>query len=572
MAATVLPHIKALPPRPDVTHPTSALYGVAKRMAYAPKKANPKMLKKFRKFVRRWVRDNLTPLENTEEFDFEEWLESTNYTNARKDELRRVHAKIIAEDLADPVTGLNINATIKYFVKEEWYPEYKHFRGIWSRSDAFKVICGPFFKKIEKALFSHPYFIKKIPKDQRADYIMNFMFQPGFKYKTTDFTSYESHFMTELMYNCEFELYQFMSSNNERAMRLLQIIFDVIANCNYATNKYFNIAVDAKRMSGEMNTSLGNGFSNLMFLLFAVDYYKLPFTGPVVEGDDGLLGLIDDIPEEYFELMGLNVKMDTTEMSHASFCGMVFDTIERINVTDPRKPLCTMMWVPRKYAGSGATKIKGLIKCKAMSMIYEYPGCPIISVLAHKVFNLLDGVSMVPLADTNYDRRRIDLMWTHHLTNPLPVKPIGTRTRQLVEDLYGISVTRQLMIENDINNMTLENWNTNNVQIIMPELWVSNYQMYCVKQPIDNSKLNNFNINTKNKFLPLLHELRDIGSVRYNIGKLMDFSVFSNHPKYFDVPIHETMVLYKKYKDDWYKMNTILHEVAKPICFRPPIN
>jgi len=130
MAATVLPHIKALPPRPDVTHPTSALYGVAKRMAYAPKKANPKMLKKFRKFVRRWVRDNLTPLENTEEFDFEEWLESTNYTNARKDELRRVHAKIIAEDLADPVTGLNINATIKYFVKEEWYPEYKHFRGI----------------------------------------------------------------------------------------------------------------------------------------------------------------------------------------------------------------------------------------------------------------------------------------------------------------------------------------------------------------------------------------------------------------------------------------------------------
>lgn len=569
----MFPHIKALPPRPDVSHPTSALYGVAKRMAYAPKNPDPVMMEKFRCFVQQWVSTNQTPIESTEEFDFEEWLTECPYTDARKDELRRVREKIISEDLTDPITGLNVNATIKYFVKEEWYPEYKHFRGIWSRSDAFKVICGPFFKKIEKAVFKHPYFIKKIPKDQRADYIMNFMYQPDYKYKSTDFTAYESHFKTKLMYCCEYELYKFMSCENERAKKLLQIIFQVIANCNYASNKFFTLAVDAKRMSGEMNTSLGNGFSNLMFLLFAVDYYNLPHTGPVVEGDDGLLGLINDIPDEYFDLMGLNVKMETSELSHASFCGMVFDPIERTIVTDPRKPLCTMMWVPRKFVGTSALKMMGLVKCKAMSMIYEYPGCPILSVFAHKVFSLLDGISIVPYAESNFDRRRIELMWVHYTDgNILPSKPIGSRTRQLVEELYGISITRQLLIESDISKMTLDNWDTSNVQIIMPELWGFNYQMYCRERPIGTDVLNRFEVNIVNKYLSQLHTLRDNGPVRHNVGKFLLFKDFKKHGKYRTLSKDSILQLYRDYLACYTEMHEILRKVAEPLCFRPPIN
>jgi len=38
MAASFIKPIPAIPPRPDVTNPHSLLDGVAKRMAYAPKK------------------------------------------------------------------------------------------------------------------------------------------------------------------------------------------------------------------------------------------------------------------------------------------------------------------------------------------------------------------------------------------------------------------------------------------------------------------------------------------------------------------------------------------------------
>jgi len=338
MAACILPHVRAVPPRPDVTHPPSALYGVAKRMAYRPKPPDRQMLKEFRKFVRQWVRSNLLPLDPSFQFDVEPWLESTNYSFKRKEELRKAYAEVVKMDDIDKDTRLNKYAKVKYFVKEEWYPEYKHHRGIWAREDAFKVICGPFFKSIEEALFKLPYFIKKIPKDKRADYIMSLMNFDGYIYQTTDFTAYESHFRTELMYYCEYELYSYMVSMNAVGKVLLRNIFSVIGSFNYVVNKYFTLAVEAKRMSGEMNTSLGNGFSNLMFLLFAAHYYKIDFVGPVVEGDDGLMGLARKIPAQYFHKMGLNVKMETHELlSYASFCGMIFDPIERINITDPRK-------------------------------------------------------------------------------------------------------------------------------------------------------------------------------------------------------------------------------------------
>jgi hypothetical protein len=567
MAACIFSHINAVPPRPDVTHPTSALYGVAKRMAYKPKRPNKKLFKAFRCFVRKWLIDNLEPLDTEEMFDFEEWLSGTNYTDKRKQELRKAWEGVISDELLDS-NELNINAKVKYFVKEEWYPEYKHFRGIWAREDAFKAICGPFFKKIEEALFKLPYFIKKIPKDKRADYIMDFMYNPVYLFESTDFTAYESHFTTYVMYYCERELYKHMVRRNLQGLRLLRLIFHVIANFNYVINKYFTLAILAKRMSGEMNTSLGNGFSNLMLLLFACFYYKIDFTGPVVEGDDGLLGLSREIPPSYFVDMGFNVKMILSDISHASFCGMIFDPEERINITDPRKPLCTIMWVPRKYASASQKTIKGLIKSKALSLIFEYPGCPILCVLGAKLFSLLSGVEMINIGQTNYEKKRFNEILLRYANSDIPVKPIGPRSRDLMEHMFGISVQQQLLIEADIERMTLDNWDTNSALLIMPELWVSNYNNYVVDRDFTIYDINHFyGPGTVNKYLDDLPLLRNNGPVKHKVGKLIDFNEYRTHSKFQNITVMEVFEYYKQYYWDFWMSKYILYKCLSPIHF-----
>jgi hypothetical protein len=197
MAFSLAKPVPAIPPRPDITNPHSALLGIAKRMAYSPPKYDKKLRRKFRKFVAHWLKENMTPIDSDEQFDIEEWLESTMYPEWRKQEIRKVapttayiHGEVNKLDNKHDIDSDLFD--IKYFTKEEYYPEYKHHRGIWARCDKAKSIMGPFFRKIEKKLFSLPYFIKKVPKNERPSYINNFMSSNLLQFQGTDYTSFES--------------------------------------------------------------------------------------------------------------------------------------------------------------------------------------------------------------------------------------------------------------------------------------------------------------------------------------------------------------------------------------------
>lgn len=480
MAACFVVTIPAIPPRPDTTNPQSSLTGIAKRMGYSPPRYNRNLRRKFRKFVRQWLRSNLEPIDCNENFDFEEWLASTNYPEWRKEQIRKAaptscytHGEVDFKDdnLYD----------VKLFTKEEYYPEYKHFRGIWARSDAAKAVMGPFFRKIEKALFKLPYFIKKIPKNERPKYINDFMNSNLLEFQGTDYTSFESLFTTDMMDDCEFELYRHMSANNPYAQQICRLIFKIIATSNYAKNKYFTVKVDAKRMSGEMNTSLGNGFSNLMFLLFACHHYKIQYSGPIVEGDDALIGLMKRIPPEYYTQMGLNVKMELVQdISEGSFCGLVYDPTELINIRDPRETLATTCWVTRKYSSSNLSNYYSLIRSKALSLIYEYPGCPIVYNYGRKIFNLLSDYDIKIRYEGTYSYEQMQRAYESYVNNKLPFVETGQRTRLLMEKMFKIDVPTQLRIESEIELMTIDNFNLPSVLDIMPDCWKRNYDNYVV--------------------------------------------------------------------------------------------
>jgi hypothetical protein len=159
---------------------------------------------------------------------------------------------------------------IDQFVKSEFYELFKHFRMINARCDTFKASVGPVFKVIEHEIFKNPAFIKKIPVMERPEYICNRILKGGGLYMETDYSSFESLFTPQLMRSCEMIMYKYMSRDLLGGTTWFSLVERTITGTNAISNKYFKAWVEGKRMSGEMNTSLGNGFSNLMIMKFVL--------------------------------------------------------------------------------------------------------------------------------------------------------------------------------------------------------------------------------------------------------------------------------------------------------------
>lgn len=435
-------------PHPDTADTATMLAGVSKRFAVKPPDADPVKLLELEEFVRKWVIDNLTPLAPDSDTSKIVWLDKTSYPEWRKKELRECNPNNV------PVSKIWKWLQCSSFGKDESYPLYKHARGINSRSDEFKCAVGPIFKLIEKELFAKDYFIKKIPVSERPKYIMDRLFAPGGKYIGTDYTAFESLFTAELMRSCEFILYDYMTQYLPEHKDFMHLMNSVLAGTNICKFKNFVVELEATRMSGEMCTSLGNGFSNLMFLLFIC--HKLGSKAlAVIEGDDCLARIEGVLPtSDDFKQLGLNIKLEQfDQLSHASFCGLIFDDEELINVTDPREVLAEFGWGAAKYSGSRRHKLNVLLRCKALSVAYQYPGCPIMTALSRY------GLRVTASVDVRHHVANIQNAWEREklllaLSCPPALEEPGIRTRILVEQLYGITVQKQIDIEKYLDSLT----------------------------------------------------------------------------------------------------------------------
>jgi hypothetical protein len=333
-------------------------------------------------------------------------------------------------------------------MKDEFYTEFKYPRGINSRSDLFKCHVGPVFQAISDVLFQRPEFIKKIPVADRPSYIMNYLKPDGKRILATDFTSFEAQFTEEIM-KCEISLYKHMTSHLTNKSELWNTFDGVLAGKNTCAYRNLTVKLKATRMSGEMCTSLGNGFSNLMFNLFMLKEHgvELDQVRIVVEGDDALITIpsrYSDFSGKEYEKLGLVIKLLNVEkLSEASFCGLIFDPIDLINVTDPLKVIATFGWAQAKYSMARATKLLGLMRCKSLSLIHQYPGCPIIQALGLYGLRHTRGIDTRKVEPDSWWEREKRSMWTRDL----PVREPGMRTRLLVEEKYGISVENQIRTE-----------------------------------------------------------------------------------------------------------------------------
>lgn len=425
---------------------------------------NRKFLRGLKQFTANWLRKNMRPLHAGTDLSVDSWLDSTHYSKSRKDRLRKVYEDgYELEGMAcrrmlgggDMPRKLKDAVRVNSFIKDEPYPSPKYPRSINSRSDWFKVYSGPQFARIGEEIGRNECFIKYVPVADRMQTIWERLHTDGGTYFASDYTSFESHFSAALMNNCEVLLYRYMTQLLPVSERTkMSFIISTITGENSLAFKDLSVKIPATRMSGEMNTSLGNGFSNLMLMLYT---YHIKDCGEVkifVEGDDSIswverpqnVPTVDD-----FRHWGFIIKLEKSQnLGELSFCGQVFDAYEGIVITNPVEALMKFGWSNKRYIDANENTIRQLTLASAYSMAYQYNGCPMLSAFARKIVSLLKGVKV--------SRRLVHCMDMYLKEEYLEIESCGlpservpgVGTRALFEKLYGISVADQLLFEDSI--------------------------------------------------------------------------------------------------------------------------
>lgn len=367
---------------------------------------------------------------------FEEWLESTNYDGTRKAQLTKAH-----DSLRGGRPTKKQCSHIDTFVKTEAYPEYKHARMINSRCDVFKAFSGRYFKAIENEVYKLPEFIKHVPVPERPSKIRALK-QNNRRYFQTDFTAFESHFCLEFMNCCESILYTHCLSGSTDGRFISSVISGIN---NMRTRTGIKARVRARRMSGDMCTSLGNGFSNLMLAKF-IAFKKNGNIEGFVEGDDGLFSCDFELTADDYKSLGFTIKIDEIDdPCKGSFCGMIFSESGQI-IRDPRRFFASFGWTHSCIHG-GDNVMAELLKAKSLSACHETPSCPVVGALARYGLNI-SAHAKPRFVQDGYHEYVYDV--------EVPEFEPTNETRLLFEEIFGVSVENQIYIETQIMDGNLD--------------------------------------------------------------------------------------------------------------------
>lgn len=394
-------------------------------------------LDRLSRFVDQWLKANVP---TTQPLGFEEWLASCpNYTEERKKQL-----KVAYSELQGGSPTKDQCQHVDSFVKSEFYPSLKHARMINSRCDAFKVFSGPSFKAVEEVVYritqpsGYPYFIKHVPVPDRPQMISSLNVAGNHIY-STDFTAFESHFTPEIMTAVECALYRHVLPPGPAT----DLIINTIRGKNkMRTRSGQRAVVKGRRMSGDMCTSLGNGFTNLMLYLFLCSEQGQSGQG-FVEGDDGVFSTKAVLTPALYEQIGFTIKMaEIPDANSASFCGLLSDPHDHQIIRDPFKFLQGFGWT-QSFIDAGDRIMYGLLKAKSLSAIYECPHCPIVGALSRYCLRV----------SQSYDAIFVEDYWHHAVSNGFNLPPFAPTiaTRHLFESEYGIPVGVQLYVESLID-------------------------------------------------------------------------------------------------------------------------
>lgn len=431
------------------------------------------------------------PLPSDYDYSIETWLPKTSYRVVDKEKILREVEKVPLVDVSDMSAEMQSIFNCECFIKSEPYPEVKAARPIKSRTDRWKAHVGPGFQAIGEVLFGHHFFIKKIPLPERTKY-MKEMFERFKLLNCTDFSKFESHFIRCVMECCEFVFYDYVLQNSSIRSWFMADIRRVLAGRQKFVYPWFTTSFDATRASGEMCTSSGNGYSNHAIFDYLCELFQVDEKAAVFEGDDSVNSVLPTSivfkTEDYTD-MGWNCKLSQTEkFNEASFCGIVGDPDDGVQVCDIQDAVANFGWTGQRYIRSDAKTRAALLRAKGYSMVYQYPGCPVLQELGIYALRitsdplvherLLRLINTGQLWTDSYTAQKFKILDEHYIkgNRALPIRPVPLNTRMLVYRLYGISVDQQLAAEallRDKNDMLPINY-----PFEFPTQWAEHWDVY----------------------------------------------------------------------------------------------
>jgi hypothetical protein len=409
---------------------------------------DPGKLVRMRKFVRRILNEHFKPLPFadavTRQRWFEEWLAHYNKPLKTKEEFREIYLSlgVLTED----------DYRCKSFAKKEFYAKENLPRYINSRTNRFKARVAGSCHKIEEAIFHgvwEKFFVKGRKVSEQPLLISRMGCFPLFL--QTDYTSYESGFSPEYVDAVECELWRFFLSENPDLLEDYMKVYQVGGQPRkeHLDGRYFYGKVYGARMSGEMWTSLANGFSNLMNFWFLCEEKGVSreLVDALVEGDDGLFGMAEEfLTEQDFADLGFKIKMEYVRvLQDTSFCSNIFHPTTNQQMISPEQIVRVNWTCNPLYQRASMVVQRRLLKSKAMSLYCTGKHTPIAQTLALKLISLLaEEKELVGDED----------MWWHEWVRREDMNfvriEIPLENRLLWAEKFGVSVQMQHHFERKI--------------------------------------------------------------------------------------------------------------------------
>lgn len=111
-------------------------------------------------------------------------------------------------------------------------------------------------------------------------------------------------------------------------------------------------------------------------------------------------------------------------------------------------------WTTQRYTHASSAKLRDLLRCKSLSLGFQYPGCPILQSLAAYGLRITEkgGRTYVDKRMNNYEMEMMQKAFQYYNSFGFDFKKPGIKTRLMVERLYGICVNDQIRIENILDN------------------------------------------------------------------------------------------------------------------------
>lgn len=409
-------------PAPDPGYFRNQLIGVKERIFRAPPRISKTVKQQFIEFVSRWLDKHVG--HQQVHVDFEDWINNARYTLVRKEQLRREYERGMLPESWKKV---------KSFVKREFYLSFKDPRIINSRVDNYKVFAGPWISAIEHWVCAHlPSFVKGMSPIERSSYLVKRL--EGYShYYNSDFSRFESHMTPYIIRDIECQLY--------RRFGMPEELLSPLWSRNECSMSCLNYSVNGTRMSGDMNTSLGNGFVNLMVNKFVASRTGIQIHG-VVEGDDGLFGVVGRCPTaREFEEVGFRATVsEIYSISESNFCSTSIEILSNSvwSHTDPRRVLLRAGWSFVCPINANLEFRRELMAAKAMSIADANPGTPLLMAYCSKYFGKARWHR-----DSSYGCG--EKYWSFSMFDKLQQPSDEIRRRFAIR--YGLSIPDQLLVE-----------------------------------------------------------------------------------------------------------------------------